>query len=574
MSTNFDNKKIAEILLAGDYITKKELFQAKGIIKHQHAKLEDYLLSRNLLSRELLGQAIAEYFKTSYVDLNTAVPVKETVLQLSEQVAHKFNIVLYKKDKDTVFLATDNPKKHGLKSAVKADLKVKNIKVAYALSEDIAVILLYYNKRLITRFSKIIKQGVTVAPDILNEVFHDAVLFGASDVHFEPEEKDVVVRFRIDGILKEAGNIPRQFYNNVLNRIKILARLRIDEHETIQDGGIRIEIEKESVNMRISIVPTIRGEKIAARILSHYVKGFTFEDLGISQENQDIIEKNAKKPFGMILVTGPTGSGKTTTLYSILKYVNTPEINITTIEDPVEYRIPGINQIQVNEGRNITFSQGLRSIVRQDPDVVLVGEIRDKETVDIALNAALTGHLLLSTFHANNAASSLPRLTFMGAETFLLSSTVELVISQRLVRRICEQCKVSYIANREHLKKEIPYEHKKFFPEKSVRLYKGKGIGRDGKTCTTCSGIGYSGRVGIYEFLEVDRGLKNLILTKPSAQDIWKMAREKGTKSLLEDGLDKVKHGMTTLEEVMRVAGVNEQYNNKQYEKEKKTSKK
>ncbi|MCF6276519.1 MAG: type II/IV secretion system protein [Candidatus Magasanikbacteria bacterium] len=570
----FDNKQIAQILLAGDYITKKELSQARRIIKHQHAKLEDYLLSRNLLSKDLLGQAIAEFYKTSYINLGASVPSKEIVLKLSEKIAVKFNAILFKKEKGLVVVTTDNPKKHGLKSAIKREFKGKKIKIAFSLPEDIEGILLYYKKKLITRFSKIIKEGVTVAPDILNEIFHDAVLFGASDVHFEPEEKDVVVRFRIDGVLKEAGNIPKQFYSNVLNRIKILARLRIDEHQTIQDGGINVETGGETVNMRISIIPTIRGEKIAARILSHYVKGFTFEDLGISQENQEIIEKNAKKPFGMILVTGPTGSGKTTTLYSILKYINTPEINITTIEDPVEYRIPGINQIQVNEGKKITFSKGLRSIVRQDPDVVLVGEIRDKETVDIALNAALTGHLLLSTFHANNAASSLPRMTFMGAETFLLSSTLELIISQRLVRRICQQCKVSFTASHSYIKKELPHSHKIHFPEKSVRLYKGKGEDRYGKTCATCSGIGYSGRVGIYEFLEIDRELKSLILEKPSAQHIWRIAREKGTKSLMEDGIIKVRQGVTTLEEVMRVAGVNEQLTNKKhYEKKSKKKK-
>ncbi|MFZ2881813.1 MAG: GspE/PulE family protein, partial [Candidatus Moraniibacteriota bacterium] len=356
----------------------------------------------------------------------------------------------------------------------------------------------------------------------------DALILNASDIHFEPQVDIVVIRFRVDGVLQEVGRIPKTYYDNMLNRIKVQANLRTDEHASAQDGAIHYENAENTADIRVSMVPILDGEKVVMRILSKYVRGFNLSSLGLSAENERILNEAVKKPFGMILVVGPTGSGKTTTLYSLIRMLNRTEVNIATIEDPVEYKIQGINQIQVNKETNLTFSQGLRSIVRQDPDIILVGEIRDDETVEISVNAALTGHLLFSTFHANDAETAIPRLLDMKIEPFLLASTIELIIAQRLVRRICENCRYSYL-------------------EKKQTFYKGKG-------CDVCNNTGYKGRIAIFEFIQVTQEMQDLVLKHPSSNEIWKLAKKQGSKTLFEDGMEKVKNGTTTLEELRRVA--------------------
>jgi type II secretory ATPase GspE/PulE/Tfp pilus assembly ATPase PilB-like protein len=298
------------------------------------------------------------------------------------------------------------------------------------------------------------------------------------------------------------------------------------------------------------VVPTLDGEKIVIRLLSEYVRDFTMADVGLSERDQHILQENADRPFGMILVIGPTGSGKTTTLYALLKNVATPDINVTTIEDPVEYKISNINQIQVNEATNLTFAAGLRSIVRQDPDVILVGEIRDIETAEISVNAALTGHLLFSTFHANDSATAIPRLLEMGVEPFLLASTLNLVIAQRLARRLCNKCRYSYVVKKAELKKSFPLAEKYFKGKDSITLYKGKG-------CNACNHSGYTGRIALFEFLQVSREMQDLILKRPSTQEIWDLAARQGAMSMFADGVEKSKAGVTTLDEVMRVANIN-----------------
>lgn len=385
-----------------------------------------------------------------------------------------------------------------------------------------------------------------MAPEIIEEILTDAVSFRTSDIHFEPQEKEVIVRFRIDGVLHEAGRIPKEYYENIVNRLKVQARLRIDEHYAAQDGAIRFVRDGHLIDARLSLIPTLDGEKIVLRLLADYMRSFALSDLGLLGDGQKLLEVSAKKPFGMILVTGPTGSGKTTTLYAVLRTLNNPEVNITTIEDPVEFKIPGINQIQVNQQTNLTFAKGLRSIVRQDPDIILVGEVRDQETAEIAVNAALTGHLLLSTFHANDASTAIPRLIDMGIEPFLLSSTLELIIAQRLVRRICESCRYSISVKTISLEKILP-KAKKYFSKESITLYKGKG-------CPKCSGTGYKGRIGIFEFINMNPELQELILKNPSSQQIWEVSEKNGAISLFEDGLEKVKNGLTTLDELLRVA--------------------
>jgi type II secretory ATPase GspE/PulE/Tfp pilus assembly ATPase PilB-like protein len=291
----------------------------------------------------------------------------------------------------------------------------------------------------------------------------------------------------------------------------------------------------------------VDGEKIVLRILNAYIQGYALSDLGLLEKEQKAIEDAAAKPFGMILVTGPTGSGKSTTLYALLKYLNNPEDNIMTIEDPVEYKIAGVNQIQVNTQTDLTFAKGLRSIVRQDPDVILVGEIRDDETANIAVNAALTGHLLMSTFHANDAATAIPRLLDMNIEPFLLASTLELVVAQRLVRKICDHCRVSTTVSQKDFQKRINGSTAKFFPSQKFTLYESKG-------CEACNHTGYKGRTGIFEFIRITPAMEELILEHPSSRDIWKLAKSEGAWSLFEDGVEKVKNGLTSLDELLRVA--------------------
>lgn len=540
------NKEVKKILLDESYVSAEDMKRAEKEIKKSGLDLVEYLRSKNLINKNLLGQAIAEYYGLSFVDLAVKSPSREQVLKIPEKTAKKYEAVLFVEDKKEVTIATSNPKKKGIKQALKRIFKTKKIKLAFALEEDLDKFFSYYKKTLNTRFNKIIKKGEGFAPEVIKEIIKDSIFFEASDIHFEPYEEEAVIRFRVDGVLQEAGRVPKKYYTNIINRIKVKAHLRIDEHSATQDGSIRFNLDGKEVDVRVSLVPTLNGEKAVLRILTNHVGMLTLNNLGLTGEDEQKIMEAINKPFGMILVAGPTGSGKTTTLYSLLKNVNNPEVNITTIEDPVEYRIKGINQIQVNSETNLTFARGLRSIVRQDPDIILVGEIRDEDTAEIAINAALTGHLLLSTFHANNASAVIPRLLEMGLEPFMISSTLELIITQRLAREICSNCRYSFKFKKSDWPK-LPDKYAKKLSGKN--LYKGKG-------CPNCNDTGYSGRIGLFEIIEVNKKLHEVIVTNPSVTEIWKAAQKQGSKSLFEDGLEKVKTGQTTLDEIMRVASV------------------
>jgi len=519
---------IKEILLAENYVSPEDITKAEKYAKDNNVSVTDYLFNEEILTKDLFGQAMAEFFKVEYSDLNSYPPNKEQVLLISEEIANQFKMVVFRKNEKEVIIATDNPSQIGILEALKEIFSKQKIILTYSLSEDIEESFVHYRKTLETRFGKIIAEEGRVIPQIIDEIIEDSLIFNASDIHFEPQSEEVLIRFRIDGVLQEVGRIPKNFYENIINRIKVQANLRTDEHFSSQDGAIHYEKGESVADIRVSIVPILDGEKVVMRILSKYVRGFNLSNLGLSTANEKILLDASSKPFGMILVVGPTGSGKTTTLYSLIRILNKPQINIATIEDPAEYKIKGINQIQVNRETNLNFSEGLRSIVRQDPDVILVGEIRDNETVEIAVNAALTGHLLLSTFHANDAATAIPRLLDMKVEPFLLASTMELIIAQRLVRRICENCRYSYT-------------------EKKQTLYKGKG-------CNVCNNTGYKGRIAIFEFIQITAEMQDLILKNPSSKEIWKIASAQGSRTLFEDGMEKVKSGVTTLEEVRRVA--------------------
>lgn len=368
----------------------------------------------------------------------------------------------------------------------------------------------------------------------------------ASDIHIDPSDKEVKVRLRIDGALQESLWLPKNVYSEIISRIKILSGLRTDEHLAAQDGRFRLVLEGNPLDIRVSIVPTYYGENAVLRLLYDQAQGFTLEALGFSKINQNKILRALKRPYGMILATGPTGSGKTTTLYTLIKMLNKPEVSIVTIEDPVEYAIEGVEQIQVNPRTSLTFAHGLRSILRQDPNIIMVGEIRDSETAGIAINVALTGHLLLSTIHTNDPATTLPRLLDMGIEPYLVSSTVNLAIGQRLVRKICGNCRQE--------KKFTPLETKSLnesIPEGIINQYK---IFYEGAGCEDCNHTGHKGRLPVHEVLELDESVRNAILKKSSAGQIKEIAVKNGMVPMPEDGLRKASEGLTTVAEVLRIS--------------------
>lgn len=381
--------------------------------------------------------------------------------------------------------------------------------------------------------------------DLVNLIVHKAWEAKASDIHIDPTPESVIIRYRIDGIAYDILSLPKEDQPLLITRIKVLAGLRTDEHLMAQDGRFRVHANSTDIDLRVSIVPTYSGEDVVMRLLVGEVQLINLEELGFSEKDLATINRYIEKSYGMILATGPTGSGKTTSLYAILQILNSREVTIITIEDPIEYSVPGITQIQVNPQTNLTFAAGLRSIVRQDPNIILVGEIRDNETASIAVNAAMTGHLLLSTLHTNDAATTLPRLLDMGIEPFLIASTVNLAIGQRLVRKLCTHCKVKVPFTPEEkasLKGNIPEALLASVDE----VWRAEG-------CKACNHTGYIKRIGIYEILEMTKNVRQLTMRRASADEIRKAAIADGMTTMLEDGFTKVMSGITSLAEILRV---------------------
>jgi len=380
--------------------------------------------------------------------------------------------------------------------------------------------------------------------NLVNHLIELAYVLKASDIHIDPDAKVVRTRLRIDGVLQDEISLPKFIHSEIISRIKILANLRTDEHQAAQDGRFRISLESGEVDMRVSIVPTYYGENAVMRLLTDQNQEHDLDSLGFSAGDKAKILKAIKHPYGMILATGPTGSGKTTTLYTLIKMLNTKGVSIVTVEDPIEYSVDGINQIGVNAKAGLTFANGLRSILRQDPNIIMVGEIRDVETAGIAVNTALTGHLLLSTIHTNDAATTLPRLIDLKIEPYLIASTVNVAIGQRLVRRICSKCKIEIKLTDVEMRNLAEV----FSPAilgKSNTFYKGKG-------CEKCNDTGYSGRVCINEVLVVDNVIRNAIHHKATATEIKAEAKKQGMTTMIEDGFAKAKMGITTIEEILR----------------------
>lgn len=400
-------------------------------------------------------------------------------------------------------------------------------------------------------FKKVIDKELALGTNmsivnLIDQLIKHAFAVHASDIHIDPLEKNIRVRFRVDGVLEDFYSLPKEIHSEIISRIKILSGLRTDEHYAPQDGRFRnIISDVGSVDIRVSIIPTYHGENVVFRLLSDNAEQFTLETLGFNASDQQKILHAIKNPSGMILVTGPTGSGKTTTLYTLIKMLNEKDVSIVTIEDPIEYAIDGIKQIQVNARTGLTFANGLRSILRQDPNIIMVGEIRDTETANISVNTALTGHLLLSTLHTNDAATTLPRLLDMKIEPFLVASTISIAIGQRLVRKICEDCKKEKnISNEEYnrLVETIP----KGMLQKTKKFFQGAG-------CDLCNNTGYRGRIVINEVLRADEEIRSAILRKCSASEIKQIAVKNGMTTMLLDGLHKALAGITTIEEILRV---------------------
>lgn len=558
MNPFYDQKLLYQTLAELQVIGQKELDEVWKNCQVNGADLGDTLVSKDLISDDNLGQLISDMIKIPLVRLSKEAEPSDEVLRLvPEVVAKKQQMMSFKQDKDGVSLAMVNPANKEVVEFL-AKKTGQNIKVYLTTKREFNQAMGWYRKDLQQTFDEMLAEQVNKATSgsdweapvtkIVDLLIEYAYGNRASDIHIEPERSDSIVRFRIDGVLHDMLKLPKTLHEQVVSKIKVASRLRTDEKMSAQDGKTKANVSGEEVDIRISVVPVINGEKIVMRLLSSKTRQFGLADLGMGEADLKKVKNGFEKPYGMVLSTGPTGSGKTTTIYAILKILNVRDINIATIEDPVEYDVEGINQIQVNAKTNLTFANGLRAILRQDPNIIFVGEIRDAETADIAVNSAMTGHLVLSTLHTNDSATTLPRMMDMGIEPYLVASTINVIIGQRLVRKICERCRVSEESGVDDLVKYFPKEllAKCFGKKKAARVYQGKG-------CPVCQNTGYVGRLGLFEVLEVSDKIKELIMAREDASKIKKAAMSEGMTDMVEDGLNKVIAGMTTIEEVMRV---------------------
>lgn len=552
------DEQVKNLLLQSGQVDQNAINGLEEFAKNARTSLQEAAIEKDIIPDENLGILIADYLKYPFISL-AKVTIPEEVFEIvPERLARKYKIVSFARDADGIKLAMVDPRDNDILQMISKKTKLKATPY-FATGRDIENALQLYRKDLQQTFDELLKKEVGESIDaedvpiakMVDLLITHAYRDKASDIHIEPEENDLLVRFRIDGILHDMLYLDKKLAERILTRIKILSRLRTDEHLSAQDGKIRMIVDDDNLDLRVSLVPIAEGEKSVLRLLSSHFRQFSLLDLGMKEEDLKKVNAAINKSFGMILSTGPTGSGKTTTIYSILKILNTREKNITTIEDPIEYRIKGVNQIQVNVKTNLTFVNGLRSILRQDPNVIFVGEIRDSETAEIAVNAALTGHLVVSTLHTNDASTALPRLVDMKIEPFLVASTVNVIIAQRLVREICELCKAQVILKRSELIRNISEDivSKYFPPQEDLVVFQGKG-------CKVCHHTGYAGRIGIFEVLEMTETIKKLIAEKNDSDVITKEATKEGMTTMQEDGIYKIAKGMTTLEEVLRVTKV------------------
>jgi len=564
----FSNKRIGDILIEQSSITHQQLKEALEMQKNGNKKrLGEIFVETGAITREELYEVLQYVYETEYVDLSNYVIDPEVISLIPEKTAIRLKLIPISKSDDELIVAMANPLDVYAIDFIRDHTKIKRIKSLLASEEGILNAITNYYE--LGEYDDIIeKLGTEVifkededeedsrkleaiskeAPiiQLVNMLIVQGVKDRASDIHIEPNEKGLLVRFRIDGMLHDVRALPNTIKSAVISRIKILSKMDIAERRLPQDGRFQVQFGTREVDLRVSSIPVVFGEKVVLRLLDKSKGLIKLEHLGFIPEQLKEFKSIISQSYGIILLTGPTGSGKSTTLYAALNQVNSTEKNIITVEDPVEYKVNRINQIQVKAKINLTFANTLRSILRQDPDIIMIGEIRDAETAQIAVQAALTGHLVLSTLHTNDAASAITRLIDMDVETFLISSSVIGVIAQRLVRVICENCKEEYEPGKDvitglHLKANSNGDGK-------VKLYRGAG-------CSLCKNTGYYGRTSIYELIVLDEEIRSLIISKASSNIIKDAAIKKGMKTLKEIGLQKVLQGITTIEEVLRVSG-------------------
>ncbi len=583
-----DPQQLKAFMLDKKLITEKDFKKAEIQARKENKSIEEILISKNLIQEEDLLKLKAYILGLQFIDLSKEKIDLKILNYIPESIARQYSVVAFKKENNNLYIAMLNPENLQILDFIRRRTHL-NLIVYITNKQSIINLLKQYQESLEQEFGEIIRSETEeITKDILptiseqatagalelkdlekiakelpivkivDTLLKHAILRKASDIHIEPMEKEIVVRYRIDGILHDAMILPKKVHSGIVARIKVLSNLKLDEHRLPQDGRFKIETEEYKISFRVSIIPVYSGEKIVMRLLPEDSKGFTLETLGFHDEGLEIIHRNIRRPYGMILATGPTGCGKTTTLYTILDILNTPEVNICTIEDPIEYQIPRINQTQVNPKIGLTFANGLRSLLRQDPDIIMVGEIRDSETANLAINAALTGHLVLSTLHTNNAAGAVPRLIDMKVEPFLISSTLNVVIAQRLVRTLCVEKEKHNLT-----KAEIANLKKRFNMNKILQVMKREKIIDQSadweditfyrpKPSSECPD-GYKGRIGIHEVFEVTPKIRDLIEKNPTIDAIQNEAEAEGMVTMIEDGFMKAVQGITSLEEVFRV---------------------
>ena len=569
--------KIGELLLKKGLITEDQLNKALEEQQKSGKRLGDILVELGFIDRETLERILSEYKATlSFIEeeWDPSSLDKDLAKIVPERIATMFGIVPIKRENSTVIVASADvlditaldyvrfatgynvkvvittqefvdtvydylyssaPKEEILKDITESSDDVET----FSEAEDLSIVDVESEEADAVALGTI-EELAYQAPVVrlVNFLLTDAITKGASDIHIEPYEKRVRIRFRIDGVLYDQISVSTKMRDAIIARVKILSKLNIVERRIPQDGRIKVRIKNKEADIRVSTLPTVFGEKVVMRILDKSSIVFDLDVLGFEDDQKKLFESMILKPYGMILITGPTGSGKTTTLYSALKKLNKPEVNIMTVEDPVEYNFEGINQVNVNETVGLTFASALRAFLRQDPDIILVGEIRDHETADIAIKAALTGHLVFSTLHTNNAPATVTRLIDMGVEPFLVSSSLILVVAQRLVRRICPHCK-------EEIQPDPAVLEALNISDNNVKFYRGKG-------CSNCRKTGYKGRIAVYEMMEITNEMRKAIVKGASEDEIREMAIANGMVTLKEAGILKAKRGLTTLEEVLR----------------------
>lgn len=555
-------EQFEKILVNGKLVSPDQLEKAKELAEGFGKSLEQTLIEKKFVSEDNLTKAVANFFNVLVAPIKKELIPLEVLETIPEAAARAHQIIPFEKEKKTLKVAMIDPKDFETIEFVKKKTDL-NVEVYYIRPENLRNILGQYKRNIKREFAKIIEENIAqtkgkvteqlakVAEElpvikVLETIMQYAIAEKASDIHLENSEEKIIIRFRVDGVLNDIINLPKEISPALVARVKILANLKIDEHRQPQDGRFKYAQEDYNIAIRVSIIPSFYGENVVMRLLFESERPKSLEELGILGENASILNNNMTKAHGMILVTGPTGSGKTTTLYSIVNILNSTKVKICTVEDPIEYGISRISQIQVNPQTGLTFSAGLRSLLRHDPDIIMVGEIRDADTTNIAIHAALTGHLVLSTLHTNDAPSAIPRFIDMGAEPFLVASTVNLVIAQRLVRKICSHCQEVFKPKDELIKEFSQSAKIPVAKLQKIKFFRGRG-------CQECNQSGYKGRIGIFELFELDEDIQALILKKVPVAEIRKMAEKKGMKSLVEDGLEKISQGTTTLEEVLRV---------------------